>query len=205
MVAILARDLADGVVAPVETVSVPARFCGVVLTLGPFVLQSAKLGEKSFDPVRRTGIMNKSIRLLVTLVVLLFQGTCRSGATEPGAAEAALEKASMFALGGIGVAGTMSPGERALREIFATRDAVARMERLLTTATPAGQLYALLGLRLKDRALYNRVVQQLRPTDAKVETARGCMLSQDPFGDLVKEIERGQYDTFLDRKWPDGR
>jgi hypothetical protein len=28
------------------------------------------------------------------------------------------------------------------------------------------------------------------------------MLSQDPFGDLVKEIERGQYDTFLDRKWP---
>jgi hypothetical protein len=148
--------------------------------------------------------MNKLIRVLLTLVVILLSRPNRSGATESRPAEATLEKASMFALGGIGVAGTMSPGERALREIFATRDAVARMERLLTTATPAGQLYALLGLRLKDRALYNRVVQQLRPTDAKVETARGCMLSQDAFGDLVKEIERGQYDTFLDRKWPAG-
>jgi hypothetical protein len=41
-----------------------------------------------------------------------------------------------------------------------------------------------------------------RTIDAKVETARGCMLSQESFRDLVKEIERGQYDTFLDRKWP---
>jgi hypothetical protein len=110
----------------------------------------------------------------------------------------------MFALGGIGVAGTMSPGERALREVLANPNAVARMERLLTNATPAGRLYALLGLRLKDRALYNRVIQELRATDAKVETARGCMLSQESFGDLVKEIERGQYDTFLERKWPEG-
>ena len=108
----------------------------------------------------------------------------------------------MFALGGIGVAGTISSGERALREILEKPDAVAQLERLLTNATPAGQLYALLGLRMKDRAAYNRAVLKLKSSDAKVETARGCMLSQDPFGDLVKEIERGQYDTFLDRKWP---
>jgi hypothetical protein len=169
-----------------------------------FVWQSAKLREKSFDPVRRTGIMNNFFRVFLTVAVLLVLGINRSEATQSGAAEAALEKASLFALGGIGAAGTMSPGERALREILANRDAIARMERLLTTATPAGRLYALLGLRLKDRALYNRGVEQLRPTDAKVETARGCMLSQDAFGDLVKEIERGQYDTFLERKWPAG-
>jgi hypothetical protein len=148
--------------------------------------------------------MNKLICVLVTLVAFLFQAANRSEAAEPGAAEAVLEKAGMFALGGIGVAGTMSPGERALREILANPNAVSRMERLLTNATPAGRLYALLGLRLKDRALYTRIIQALRPVDAKVETARGCMLSQESFGDLVKEIERGQYDTFLDRKWRDG-
>lgn len=148
--------------------------------------------------------MNKLISVLVTLIVFLFQAANRSEASETGPAEAVLEKASMFALGGIGAAGTMSPGERALREILANRDAVARMERLLTNATPAGRLYALLGLRLKDRALYNRLIQELRPVDAKVETARGCMISQESFGDLLKEIERGQYDTFLDRKWPEG-
>jgi hypothetical protein len=148
--------------------------------------------------------MNKLIRVLLTLVVFLFLGTNLSEAAEAGAAEAVLEKAGMFALGGIGVAGTMSPGERALREVLANREAVARMERLLTNATPAGRLYALLGLRLKDRALYDRALQELRAINAKVETARGCILSQESFGDLLKEIERGQYDTFLERKWPEG-
>jgi hypothetical protein len=28
------------------------------------------------------------------------------------------------------------------------------------------------------------------------------MLSQESFRDLLKEIERGQYDTFLAREWP---
>ena len=108
----------------------------------------------------------------------------------------------MFALGGIGVAGTMSSGERALRELLEKPDAIARLERLLTSASPAGQLYALLGLRMKDRVSYDRAIQKLKSIEAKVASARGCMLSHDPFVDLVKEIERGQYDTFLVRKWP---
>ena len=144
------------------------------------------------------------IRVLLPVIVLLGQGTNSTQAAEPAPAEAVLEKAAMFAVGGIGVAGTMSPGERALREMLENPNAVASMERLLTNATPAGRLYALLGLRIKDPPLYNRVIQELRATDAKVETARGCMLSQESFGDLVKEIERGQYDTFLERKWPAG-
>ncbi len=109
----------------------------------------------------------------------------------------------MFALGGIGVAGTMSEGERALRELLRGSDALMRLDRLLSTAGPAGQLYALLGLRLKDRAAYDRAVSKMRATDAKVQTARGCMIDMESFGDLVKEIERGQYDTFLERRWPD--
>jgi hypothetical protein len=149
------------------------------------------------------GIMNKGIGVLLSLLVFLFAGPSRGEAAESAAAEAVLEKAGMFALGGIGVAGTMSPGERALREILEKPDAAARMERLLTSAGPAGQLYALLGLRLKGRALYDRAVEKLRAIDATVGTARGCILSRESFRDLVKEIERGQYDTFLERKWPD--
>ena len=45
-------------------------------------------------------------------------------------------------------------------------------------------------------------LEKCRALDAKVETARGCMLDHESFRDLVKEIERGQYDTFLDREWP---
>jgi hypothetical protein len=147
-------------------------------------------------------MMKKLIPAVVIAAVLLFEGTNRVEAVAPGVAEEGLEKASMFALGGIGVAGTMSQGERALRELLEKPDAVARLERMLTSATPAGRLYALLGLRVKDRAAYQRALEKYRANDSKVETARGCMLGQDPFVDLVQEIERGQYDSFLDRKWP---
>ncbi|HSV63203.1 MAG TPA: hypothetical protein VLH83_07630 [Chthoniobacterales bacterium] len=113
-----------------------------------------------------------------------------------------LQSAGSFALGGVGVAGTMSAGERALRDVLKKPDAVARLEAMIPNASPAGKLYALLGLKIRDRAAYERALEKCRSTDAKVETARGCMLSQESFRDLLKEIERGQYDTFLDREWP---
>ena len=146
--------------------------------------------------------MKRLFPVVAIAAILLWGETNRSQAAETAAAEAGLETTSMFALGGIGVAGTMSSGERALRELLEKPDAVARLERLVTSASPAGQLYALLGLRVKDRASYDRAIEKLKSIEAKVATARGCMLSQDPFVDLVKEIEHGQYDTFLERKWP---
>ena len=116
---------------------------------------------------------------------------------EPGAA---LQEAASFALGGVGVAGTMSEGERALREVLKEPDAVARLERALPNASPAGQLYALLGLRLRDRAAYQRALEKYRANDASVQTMRGCLLQQESFRELVKQIERGDYDSFLGRE-----
>jgi hypothetical protein len=137
---------------------------------------------------------------ILSLGTILFLATAC-----PARAELAgdLQNAGSFALGGIGAAGTMSAGERALREILDKPDAVTRLEALIPNASPAGKLYALLGLRVRDHAAYERALEKLRMTEAKVATTRGCMLSQESFRDLVKEIERGQYDTFLDRKWPE--
>ena len=97
----------------------------------------------------------------------------------------------------------MSEGERALREVLKESDAIARLENALPNASPAGQLYALLGLRLRDRAAYQRALEKYRANDAKVQTMRGCILQQESFRDLIKQIEHGDYDTFLSRKWPD--
>ena len=113
-----------------------------------------------------------------------------------------LQSAGSFAMGGVGVAGTMSAGERALREVLRKPDAVARLEAMIPNASPAGKLYALLGLKIRDHAAYERALEKCRALDAKVQTARGCILSQESFRDLVKEIERGGYDTFLEREWP---
>jgi hypothetical protein len=138
-------------------------------------------------------------RWIFGLAAVLFLTTvCPARIDQDGG----LQNAGSFALGGIGVAGTMSAGERALREVLKQRDAAARLEALLPNASPAGKLYALLGLRIRDRAAYERALEKCRSTDATVETARGCMLSREAFRELVKEIERGQYDSFLERQWP---
>jgi hypothetical protein len=118
-------------------------------------------------------------------------------------ADATLRKTGSFALGGVGVAGTMSEGERALRELLNEPDATVRLENALPNSSPAGRLYALLGLRLRDRAAYQRALEKYRANNATVQTMRGCILQQEPFGDLIKQIEHGDYDSFLSRKWPD--
>lgn len=134
----------------------------------------------------------------VLSVCFLFAAVAPSRAETKGD----LETVGSFALGGVGVAGTMSAGERALRELLTQPDAVARLEALVSSAAPAGKLYALLGLRIRDRRAYERAIEKCRNVDATVQTARGCILARESFRDLLKEIERGQYDTFLERKFP---
>jgi hypothetical protein len=119
------------------------------------------------------------------------------------APESGLRKTATFALGGVGVAGIMSEGERTLREILKEPDATRRLENVLPEAPPAGQLYALLGLRLRDREAYQRALEKHRANDAKVQTMRGCILQRESFRELVKQIERGDYDSFLKREWPE--
>ena len=97
--------------------------------------------------------------------LILFVPSTRSERSDP---EATLRKTTLFALGGIGVAGTMSEGERALREVLKESDVPAQLEELMSDASPAGQLYALLGLRLRDRTAYERALAKLS------EIARLC-------------------------------
>jgi hypothetical protein len=138
------------------------------------------------------------------LATLLTSGLSLAGlAITPVSPDNGLQKAGSFAMGGVGVAGTMSAGERALRQILKEPDAVSRLESMIPNATPAGKLYALLGLRSRDRVAYERALEMCRSTDTKVQTARGCMLSQESFRDLVKEIERGNYDASLLHEWPE--
>jgi hypothetical protein len=112
---------------------------------------------------------------------------------------AKLQHTPVFALGGIGVAGTMSEGERALRAVLQESAATTQLEALLHTAAPAGQLYALLGLRVHDRAAYTRALQDFSKPEMQVETIGGCIVSHAPFRELLQRIEAGDYDKALAR------
>ncbi len=122
---------------------------------------------------------------------------------EAAEADFILRKVNSFAVGGVGVAGTMSEGERALREVLKQSDAVARLQKLLPEASPATQLYALLGLRACDRDVYQGALARYGRRDATVQTMSGCILQEKSFRDLVKQIDHGDYDTAITRPWPD--
>jgi len=108
-----------------------------------------------------------------------------------------VQDADKFALGGIGVAGTISKGESALRTILAAPDAVTQLEKMLPHATDAGRLYILLGLRMRDRSAYKRAFESYAKHDSAVKTVRGCMISRESFQALMREIDRGNFDILL--------
>ena len=108
-----------------------------------------------------------------------------------------VQDADKFALGGIGVAGTISKGESALRTILAAPDAVTQLEKMLPQATDAGRLYILLGLRMRDRSAYKRAFESYAKHESIVETVRGCMISRESFQALMREIDRGNFDILL--------
>jgi hypothetical protein len=145
----------------------------------------------------------KPLSLLGLIAVALLARVAVLEAAVASDADSILGKTSSFALGAVGVAGTMSEGERALRELLKQADAVARLENLRPEASAPGQLYALLGLRARDRVAYQKALAKYGERDASVQTARGCILQEESFRNLVQEIDHGDYDAALSRSWPE--
>ena len=144
------------------------------------------------------------MRWFAALIILRFF-SCEVvlEAGEPTDSASILRKTGSFALGGVGVAGTLSEGERALREVLKQSDAVSRLETLLPEASAAGQLYALLGLRTRDRNAYQKALLKYGARPDSVQTIRGCILQHESFAALINQIDHGDYDSFLSRTWPE--
>jgi hypothetical protein len=118
---------------------------------------------------------------------------------EASRASVSLARENVFALGGVGVAGTMSGGEKDLRAVLKEADAVQQLQSLLKNASPAGQLYALLGLRLRDRPAFEQAVPAFRKRPDVISTLHGCIMMKEKMDSIVKQIEHGDYDTSLIR------
>ena len=142
---------------------------------------------------------NRLVAFAVCVVVLGLAPSLEAN-EETSRASASLAGENVFALGGVGVAGTMSAGERDFRAVLKEPDAVQQLQSLLKNASPAGQLYALLGLRLRDRPAFDQAVAEFRKRSEVVSTMHGCMLMKEKMDEIVKQIERGDYDAALKRE-----
>ncbi|HEX7517527.1 MAG TPA: hypothetical protein VF345_09595 [Chthoniobacterales bacterium] len=139
------------------------------------------------------------MKLLLVLALFIPLASSVYADEEASRAASSLAREKAFALGGVGVAGTMSQGERDLRAVLKEADAVPQLQSLLKKASPAGQLYALLGLRLRDRPAYEQAVPAFRKRSDVVSTMHGCILMNEKMDSIVHQIEHGDYDTVLTR------
>jgi hypothetical protein len=141
----------------------------------------------------------KTICLTFIAVIGLAQlGVSQAAASENSAAHD-LAAAKSFAFGGVGVAGLMSEDERNLRAVLGRPNASQQLQAALAHATPAGELYILVGLRRCDRAAYHKIFGSLAIPNDDVEVARGCMISREPFRQLLSQIQEGRFDDYLSR------
>ncbi len=110
------------------------------------------------------------------------------------AAVATLRQAPRFALGGIGFAGVVSEEEKALRLLLTQPGAERLFDRLLQTATPEGQLYALLGCeQVATSVRFEAAATTCRRGLAgkKVSRASGCFLFEKPATEVIDAIVDG--------------
>ena len=137
----------------------------------------------------------------ITLIagIVMVQSYVSLAATPENSPAHDLAAAKSFAFGGIGVAGLMSEGERNLRGVLEQPDASQQLQGALAHATPAGELYILVGLRRCDRAAYQKIIGSVAIPHGDVEVARGCMISREPFPRLLSQIKDGRFDDYLSR------
>ena len=139
--------------------------------------------------------------LIITLItgIVLSQLGISVGASSENSAARDLAAAKSLAFGGVGVAGLMSEGERNLRAVLQQPDAAQQLQAALAHATPAGKLYILVGLRRCDRAAYQKVFDSVARPGDDVEVVRGCMISKEPFRQVLSQIQDGRFDDYLSR------
>ena len=139
------------------------------------------------------------------LIIMLIAGNASSqlgisaATSSENSAVRDLATAKSLAFGGVGVAGLMSKGERNLRAVLERPDAPQQLQAALAHAAPAGTLYILVGLRRCDRPAYQKTLDWLGRSNDEVEVVRGWMVRQEPFQQILSEIQGGRFDDYLSR------
>jgi hypothetical protein len=141
----------------------------------------------------------KTLIIMVIAGIVLSQLGVSAGNSSENSAVRDLAAAKSLAFGGVGVAGLMSEGERNLRAVLDRHDASQQLQAALAHATPAGTLYILVGLRRCDRTAYQKVFDSLSRSNGDVEVVRGCMISKEPFRQVLSQVQDGRFDDYLSR------
>ena len=134
------------------------------------------------------------MRLLLLLVIFVGQSGIVYGKEPIQSSVDRLAKVEHFAFGGVGFAGVMSEGEKDYRVIRQHPLAIAQFARLYREGNLQAKLYAVVGMRQLAPGRYDEFVRELRLSKQTVVTMHGCIVSEEPLSEELKQIEKGNYD-----------
>lgn len=109
-----------------------------------------------------------------------------------------LKDAARFSIGGAGYLGTTAREERAFRVVWNRPSASRDFRRLLSEATIAGQLYALLGLKLLGAPAFRTELPMYLASPTEVEEWAGCLVMRTSASEVGGAISRGEYDELAE-------
>lgn len=118
-----------------------------------------------------------------------------------------VRETDIFALGGVGVAGTTSPVEKAVRVLLAEPNGGEALADLVDHASPEGRLMALYGLRCASPSTYKSKLSEIRalPAPARrgegphriepgyVKVMSGCEVMPERWADVVSRVASATY------------
>ena len=162
--------------------------------------------------------LTKYLRWCLVVWVLLYMSLTVSAQTyrspelrqtDLSTARQKLMHAEVFNLGGVGFGQTITPEEKAFRTILGSIDPVKMFQRLVSTANPEGQLYALLGLHLTAPEVFRTEVERIDANgglpehaeslmaiaNGEVRVAHGCIFFNAQFRSMVDAITNGKWDA----------
>jgi hypothetical protein len=102
-----------------------------------------------------------------------------------------------FAAGGVGFVGTISPGERTFKKIYAEKNNLEQFVLVYGRGNNAARMYALVAFYRLNRPLYEHLKAQYRGSTIAVATMAGCIRDEDGVGDMITRLERGDFDSLF--------
>jgi len=129
------------------------------------------------------------------LYLMIAVGSISGQASSPRieAAAARLAKAHIFAIGGVGFAGTTSDEEKDFRLIVGDDHASDVFGTLYESGNNQAKAYALLGLYLVNAGRFRDIYDSLSTSKEELLLMRGCIVSKEKLSVIAKRIDNGQF------------
>ncbi len=111
-----------------------------------------------------------------------------------------LSKVNIVNFGGMGMYGTMSPGELLLRRILKKEEAIKYLMEAYNSGTPAAKVYALAYFHHSAPELFQicwgDIVGKYNPV---VKSSVGCFIMEGSLLEHMMRIREGEYDPYVER------